>query len=121
MPTDESKLYVDLKSKLENLSGGVSKHSSEPEFPQNITKAVIDEKTANLVATRKLFDEASNIAHQKFEEYEKIFNECSELFSNISTQLYGAYGKQNRIVEDYGLKIYKKHLGRKPKSNKVTN
>ena len=121
MPSDESKLFLELKGKLENLSGGVAKHSSEVNFPQNIKKEVLDAKVVELNVKRKDYDDASNIAHQKSDEYDKVFKECEDLFSNVSMQLYGAYGKQNLIVEDFGLKIYKKPSGRKPKNSAVVN
>jgi hypothetical protein len=37
------------------------------------------------------------------------------MFSQLSSQIYGFYGKQNLTVEDFGLKIYQKPVGRKAK------
>ncbi|MCX6148897.1 MAG: hypothetical protein NTX22_00065 [Ignavibacteriales bacterium] len=117
MPAEDSKLYNEIKGKLERLSGGVNKHSTDADFPGNITAAVIEAKTVLLVNARKLYDDAEAVAHQKYQEYENISAECEEMFSKISTQLYGLYGKQNLLVEDYGLKIYQKPPGRKAKTD----
>jgi hypothetical protein len=116
MPSEESKLYLELKGKLENLSGGVKKHSADKDFPSNITAEVIDTKVTDLITARKAYDTAAAISNQKFEEYDKLAKECETLFSNISTQLYGIYGKQNLTVADYGLKTYQRHTGRKTKT-----
>ncbi|MHB9040407.1 MAG: hypothetical protein ACYC4T_07100 [Melioribacteraceae bacterium] len=113
MPTEDSKTYNDLKGKMENLSDGVKKHSADEKFPANISASDIDAKISLLTQKRKAFEEATNLAHQRSEEYSTVVDECEELFSKISTQLYGFYGKQNLVTEDYGLKMYQKPTGRK--------
>jgi hypothetical protein len=117
MPVDESKLYLELKGKLENLSKGINKHSADKDFPSNIAVLTVDTKITELTNARKDYDEAATVASQKSEAYNAIAKTGEELFSGISTQLYGVYGKQNLTVEDYGLKVYQKPTGRKSKAN----
>lgn len=117
MPTDDSKQYRELKGKMENLSTGIKKHAGDENYPQNISAAKVEAQVNVLAEKRQDFEDATNIAHQKSLDYSTTFNACEDMFSKISTQLYGFHGKQNLIVEDYGLKIYQKPSGRKPKEN----
>jgi hypothetical protein len=115
MPAEDSKLFLELKGKLDNLSSGVKKHSTEEKFPSNISAAEIDACTASLLQKRKSFEETTALAHQKSEEYSLEFDECEKLFSQLSSQIYGFYGKQNLVVEDFGLRTYQRPVGRKTK------
>ncbi|MFA7419671.1 MAG: hypothetical protein WCZ90_08285 [Melioribacteraceae bacterium] len=115
MPSEESKTFLELKGKLENLSDGVKKHAADESFPSNISAASIDASIASFTQKRKAFDDAENLAHQKSEEYSSAYDECDRLFSQLCSQIYGFYGKQNLVVEDFGLKTYQKPVGRKAK------
>lgn len=120
MPTEDSKRYLELKGRLDNLSIGIKKHSTDPKFPSNITSDEVDSQSAQLTLKRKSFEEAANIAHQKSEEYSIEYENCDEYFSKLASQIYGFYGKQNLIVEDFGLKPYQKPTGRKAKNSEPT-
>lgn len=121
MPSEDSKRYLELKGKLENLSGGVKKHSSDEKFPSNITSADIDARVASLLQKRKTFEEYASLAHQKSEEYSIEVDEAEETFSRLSSQIYGFYGKQNLIVEDFGLRTYQKPGVRKRKTDSAVS
>lgn len=115
MPSEESRTFLELKGKLENLSDGVKKHAADESFPSNISAAAIDARLASFTLKRKAYEDAANLAHQKSEEYGNEYDECDEMFSQLCSQIYGFYGKQNLIVEDFGLKTYQKPVGRKAK------
>ncbi len=120
MPAEDSKLHNELKGKLTNLSNGVKKHSGDSDFPNNITSQLIDTQLTKLVDARTSMDDAYSKAHQLGDVYEKVFEETETFFSQVSNQLYGVYGKQNLIVEDFGLRTHQKPTGRKPKATTPT-
>jgi hypothetical protein len=117
MPSEESQAYLDLRGKLANLSKGLVKHASDKDFPAHLTAAAVEEKIALLDAKRKAFTDSASVTHQKSEEYTLCEGECDAFFSGYAQQIYGALGKQNLLVEDFGLKIWQKPSGRKPKEN----
>lgn len=48
MPSDDSKVLLELRGKMENLSKEIKKHNTEPEYPPNISAALIDSQIAKL-------------------------------------------------------------------------
>ena len=121
MPSEDSKHYLELNGRLENLSGGVKKHSTDEKFPSNISASDIDARVASLFQKRKAFEELASLAHQKSEEYSIEVEEAEKAFSQLSSQIYGFYGKQNLIVEDFGLRTYQKPGVRKRKSDSAVS
>ncbi|MCX6148983.1 MAG: hypothetical protein NTX22_00500 [Ignavibacteriales bacterium] len=119
MATEDLKLYNEMLGRLENLANGVAKHSNDQTFPPSITETKIRLDKTNLMQKRKDYDDADRIAKSKFAEYNSLFNEIDNNFSGISGMLYNFHGKQNPLVEDYGLMPYKKPGG--PKKKKEAN
>ena len=120
MATEDLKKHNDMTGKLENLANGISKHSSDTLFPPSITEAKTRQYKTDLLQKRKDYDDAERVAKSKYAEYDILFNEIDDYFSSVSGMLYNFHGKQNDVVEDYGLVPYKKPGGPRKKKEATT-
>lgn len=117
MPEDDSLMYLGTKGKLETFSAGAKRNATHPKYPNTVSIEAIDAQIATLTKARSEFTEAESLYKQKSAIYKDELKNSDKLFSEVSTQIYGSFGKQNPLVIEFGLKTYQKPGGRKGKTN----
>ena len=101
-----NKEHEALSDGLKNVASGSQKHSADTDFPPNAASDKVTALKTELDASRKVFDDAKTFAGIKYDEYAAVQKRVSAEFSKICTSIYGAYGKMNPIVADFGLAPY---------------
>ncbi len=117
MPEKNVKSYNNLVVKLDKLAEGVKTHSAETNFPATLNEEVLRNMRADLEGKRETYESAENMARIKYDEYDAKIKELDAQCSKHASTLYGFYGKQSLMLNDFGLKPFKPSGKKGPRKN----
>lgn len=113
-----NKQHETLSDGLKNVAAGSVKHAADDKFPPKAASEGVLALKTELDASRKAYEDAKNFASIKYDEYFAVQKRVSSEFSSICTSIYGAYGKTNPVVADFGLAPYKPTGKKGPRTKK---
>lgn len=118
MAAIDLKEHNSLIGNLEKMADGVQKHSADQDFPNTLKEDNIRGMRTHLDTTRETYDNAEGEARRKYIEYDTEKTSVKAQYSKFVDSLYGAYGKRNPILTDFGVQPQKSPGVKGPRKNK---
>ncbi len=116
MPRELTSTKFDaLVQRLERMADGISRHKGEADFPKRLDDAQRQAMRDELEAKRERYEVLMKQAAQAYEAYKTTMVAITKELGKDDETLRGFYGKDNRVVTEFGTKMHVPHGGRRSK------
>ena len=106
MPAIDTRLYKDLIGSLEKMAEGISANNSG-DLPIAAEEDIIRSAIKRINSLKNAYEESEAQTKRFYHLYLQEIKNARKEYGRLKMMLYCFYGKNNKIVESFGLKLYK--------------
>lgn len=115
MPELNVKSYQQAVDTTQKIIHGLKTHKGEADFPSIVKEEVLSAMMRKLIDVRESYEELNARTKRTHEEYNRQMETLKVELSKCKTMIYAFYGKNSKVVLDFGLIPFKTKV--KPAAN----
>ena len=107
MPAIDIRLYKELIETLNKLAEGISRHQENDDFPLTVNEQIIYSAIKRIDSLKEAYEDSELRTRKFYHLYLQEIKNTRKEIASLKLILYDYYGKRNKVVTDFGLKVYK--------------
>lgn len=107
MPAIETRLYKELIESLNKMADGISNFEEDSEFPLVIDEQILRSAIKRINLLKEAYEDSETRTRQFYHLYLQEIKNTRKEIARLKMILYTHFGRKNKIVENFGLKVYK--------------